>query len=265
MKKVQFLGKYAGMILLTALLAVGCSKDNETAALPEEQLAPEDLETVMESSEYTGAVDAVLTDIFTDDGASGKSAKGNECYQAEYTETGYMVTFNNCNLNGTDNMNGTLEMTFDRTSNSKTFTATFTDFYIGEIKVNGSRTYTMIDHEDASKFCFSVSSEMSVILADGSEISEEGTRTLTLTLGDSLETTTIEVSGEWTVMADGHTYSVAIPEAIVGNLGCEYFVSGDMTLNKNGLVVVVNFGDGECDNFANVIYPNGATQEIELD
>ncbi|WP_373074379.1 hypothetical protein [Zeaxanthinibacter enoshimensis] len=265
MKKVQFFGKYTGMILLTALLAIGCSKDNDTPALPEEQLSPEDLETVMESSEYTGAVDAVLTDIFTNEGNSGKSAKGNECYQLEYTETGYMVTFNNCVLNGTDNANGTLEMTFDRTTNSKSFTAIFTDFYIGGIKVNGRRTYTMIDHEDQSKFCFSVTSEMSVVLEDGSEITEEGTRTLTLTLGESFETTTIEISGEWTVTAYGHTYSVTIPEGIVGNLGCEYFVSGAMTLDKNGLIVVVDFGDGECDNIATLIYPNGATQEIELD
>jgi hypothetical protein len=37
-----------------------------------------------------------------------------------------------------------------------------------------------------------------------------------------------------------------------------------MIVTKNGLDIVVDFGAGECDNTATLVYPNGASEEITL-
>jgi hypothetical protein len=37
-----------------------------------------------------------------------------------------------------------------------------------------------------------------------------------------------------------------------------------MTIDKNGLTIGVNFGDGTCDDIALVTYPNGVEEEITL-
>ena len=37
-----------------------------------------------------------------------------------------------------------------------------------------------------------------------------------------------------------------------------------MSLNKNGLNVTVDFGDGTCDDLATLTYPDGTMEEISL-
>jgi hypothetical protein len=38
-----------------------------------------------------------------------------------------------------------------------------------------------------------------------------------------------------------------------------------MVVNKNGLEVTVDFGDGTCDALVTISYPNGATEEVTLE
>ena len=72
------------------------------------------------------------------------------------------------------------------------------------------------------------------------------------------------LSGSWTVVADGNTYAVETLEDLEGNASCEYMTTGTMTVSKNGLAVTVDFGNGDCDDVATIIYPNGAIEEISL-
>nr|WP_321412864.1 hypothetical protein [uncultured Allomuricauda sp.] len=85
-----------------------------------------------------------------------------------------------------------------------------------------------------------------------------------LSFGDSLERTTISIAGSWNVEADGNVYAVETLEDLQGSVACEYMTSGIMVVSKNGLAVTVDFGNGECDNKATIIYPNGATEEIAV-
>jgi hypothetical protein len=193
------------------------------------------------------------------------SAKGsNDCYAAEYTDTGFTVVFENCVLNGTDNVNGTLSVTYAAENESATFTANYTGFFVGDIELNGTRGYSFNANEGQGSYSFSVTSEMTATLADGSEISENGTKTLEFTFGDTIESSTFAIEGNWTVQADGNTYSVEVKSALEGNFGCGYLSSGTMDVNKNGLEVSVDFGDGSCDDIVTVIYPNGATEDISI-
>jgi len=66
------------------------------------------------------------------------------------------------------------------------------------------------------------------------------------------------------VVVDGNTYAVETLEDLQGSAACEYLTSGSMNVSKNGLTIVVDFGNGDCDDVATIIYPNGATEEISL-
>ena len=251
-------------LIATVLLGFqSCSED----AMPGdgEGLTQAELQTIMTTDEVAGSADAAIADLFAS--STGKSAstfKLSDCYTAEYTDTGFVATFNNCVLNGTDNINGTVTVTYEMGTETATFTATYVDFYVGTIKLNGTRTFVANANADQNSMSFTVTSDMSVEFEDGSVISEAGTRTFTFIFGADLASTVYTISGSWTVEADGDTYAVETLEDLEGNTSCAYVTSGSMVVSKNGLAVTVDFGNGDCDDKATLIYPNGATEEITL-
>ena len=247
---------------LTLTFFQSCSEDAKSEN--EQELTQAELKTIMETDDITSVADNALAELFADNGSGGKSAKTNECYSAEYSETGFVATFNNCVLNGTDNVNGTLTVTYEVGNESASFTATYEDFYVGTIKINGTRSFVINGNTDQNSVSFTVTSDVSVELENGSTISENGTKTFVFTFGASLLESTFSISGNWTVQAEGNTYAVGTVDDLQGNFSCEHLTSGSMVVSKNGLAVTVDFGDGECDDKAVVIYPNGATEEITL-
>ncbi|WP_222984196.1 hypothetical protein [Flagellimonas meishanensis] len=251
---------FAGLALF---LLKSCSEDAKNEDTGQE-LSQTEVQTILFSDEITGVADNALAELFAGNTMSGKTGKSNECYSAEYTETGFTATFNNCVLNGTDNVNGTLTVVYEVGEESASFTATYEDFYVGTIKINGTRSFNIAGNVDENTVSFSVTSNVTVELENGSVISEAGTKTFSFTFGAELQNSSFSLSGSWTVQAEGNTYIVETVDALQGSLSCEHLTSGSMEISKNGLQVTVDFGDGECDDRATLIYPNGATEEITL-
>ncbi|NAY90940.1 hypothetical protein GTQ34_03325 [Muricauda sp. JGD-17] len=248
---------------LTFFVLQSCSEDAENGNI-EQELTQTEVQTIMETDQVTGVADSALAELYAGNGMSGKVAKSNDCYAAEYTENGFTATFNNCVLNGTENVNGTLTVVYEVGGEAASFTANYEDFYVGTIKVNGTRTYVIAGEMTGNSISFSVTSDVSVEFEDGETIAETGTKTFTFTFGEDLQSSSFGLSGSWTVQADGNTYMVETLEDLQGSLSCQYLTSGSMEISKNGLQVAVDFGDGECDDTATVTYPNGATEEITL-
>lgn len=261
MNRIINLSKCFTAMAAVLLLTYSCSKDNDTPNEDEELTATE-LKTILETDDAAGSVDTVLADLYLNDNTGAKGS--NDCFAAEYTDTGFSVVFENCVLNGSDNVNGTLTVTYAEEGESATFTATYTEFFVGDIELNGTRSYSVDGNEEQGSYSFSVTSDMTATMPDGSSISENGTKTFGFTFGDSLETTTFTIAGNWTVEVDGNTYSVEVANTLEGNFSCGYLTSGIMDVNKNGLEVSVDFGDGSCDDIVTVIYPNGATEDVSI-
>ncbi len=249
---------------ISLFLAQSCSEDGKPTA--EQELTQTELQTIMETDDISSVADNALAELFANNGAgkSAASTKTNDCYVAEYSETGFVATFNNCILNGTDNVNGTVTVTYEVGEESASFTATFVDFYVGTIKINGTRSFVMSGSMETNSFSFTVTSDMSVEFEDGSVISESGTKTFGFTFDQELQTGSFTLTGNWTIEADGNTYAVEIVETLEGSLSCANITSGSMVVTKNGLDIFVDFGNGECDNVATLIYPNGASEDITL-
>lgn len=249
--------------LLATVLMLGYSCSDDAEKDNDIVLSQADLEAVLETDDIVGGIDVALFELYNNNGSTGKTMV-NECYSAQYTDTGYVATFNNCVLNGTENINGTLTVTYDTDGEQGSFSASYEDFYVGEIKINGTRSYQLSANSEGNSVSFSVTSNLTVEMADGSLISDEGERSFTLTFGDSLESTTYSIAGTWTVVYKGNTYNVTVNAPLTSSVNCGYVAAGDMTVSKNGLTVNVDFGDSTCDNVATITYPNGVEEEITL-
>ncbi|MFH6603862.1 hypothetical protein ACEZ3G_10275 [Maribacter algicola] len=263
MKQFSRIVKLTVFLSIGSLFIIGCSKD-ETTYTEGQELSNTELKTILETDDLSSIADNALSELYMNRGNSAKSAKAVECYSAVYSETGFTATFENCNLNGTDNINGTLSVVYETSEGSAAFTATYTDFYVGATKLSGTRSYVVTSNNEQGSISLAITSNMTITMEDESTIAESGTRTFGLHLGDSFETTTYTIEGNWTLETNGNIYKVAIGSALSGNWACAYVNEGTMTVEKNGLVVTVNFGDGTCDDMAQLTYPNGATEDISL-
>lgn len=229
-----------------------------------EALTSAELQTILMTDDIAGAADSALAELYMGNTAKTLSARENECYTAEYSDTGFVATFNNCVLNDTENVNGTVTVTYEVGEGTASFTATFTDFYVGSIKINGTRTFVVNTSTDQNSVSFTVTSDMSVELEDGTMVSETGEKTFGFVFGDDLSSFTLTLSGSWAVQIDENSYEVETLEDLQVTSPCEYVTSGSMVVSKNGLAVTVDFGNGECDDKATLIYPNGATEVVTL-
>ena len=246
-----------------SLLVTSCSSDNNNAE--ELEISQFEVQKVLAIDDYSAIADNAITQAFMGREGSGKrllTNKESDCYSTTYSDTGFSMNFNNCTLNGSENVNGLLNIAYSISENSSGFTSTFTDFYVGETKLNGTRVFTISATDNENEIAFTVVSNMTITLEGGEIITEEGSRTTTLIFSN--DAIAITLSGTWTLVENGDTYIVTVTEDLSTLLGCEYIAKGKFTLSKNGLEVVVDFGDGTCDNKAEITYPNGKVEEITL-
>lgn len=258
--------KQSVLLAFFGLLLFNCSEDSSPDLGVEDgqQLTSQEMETILNSDDLTSVVDDVLSNLYLDGfnlKAPGFVAK-DECYETTYSETGFSVTFTDCSVEGSANLNGTVSVFYEEGQNSTSFTATFSDFMIGGITINGTRRITLNGEQTATNISFTSTSSITITLEDGSEITENGTKTFSIIFEEG-EDTLINLQGNWTITEGGNTYTIA--GNISKQFNCAHWSSGSMNVSKNGLALDVDFGDGTCDNKATVTYPNGATEEITLD
>ncbi len=241
-----------------------CSKDAEMDLNSEgSELSKVELRTILETDAYTGLMDEVLMDLIEKNGPGTAKFADENCYEITYTDSGFRAEFGNCVLNTTENVNGVLEVTYAESAQNTSFTVTYTNFFVGAAQLSGTRTIGIRQSGD-TRIDLAVQSDMTVVLPEGTVLTEKGSKVLQIQLGNSLGDTTYALSGSWTVSDGTATYEVDIRESLEGNLACPYAVRGLMDIEKNGLEIGVDFGDGTCDNEVILVYPNGARDILEL-
>lgn len=263
----KLMGAMTKTLLLSGLLVIAfsCSDDKENPIIDiDQKVSTTEVQTILETDEFSSAADGVVTDIFQ--GGSAKSAKSVDCYNTEFTDTGFTVTFDNCVVEeGDEALTGVLTVTYKVGEESTAFTATYTDLSVGDIVINGTRSFTMNSNSQNENVSFTIVSDMSIKLGDESIIEEAGTKTFAILFDfENFANSALTIAGNWTVKYEGNTYTVNVTSDLIANFGCEHVGKGIMALAKNGLEVVVDFGDGTCDDVADMTYPDGTVEEISL-
>lgn len=251
-------------IAASVLFITSCEKDNETA--DSGPITNAEVITIINIEDVTGAADEILTDLFdAGDSASLAAKTTDECYVGAYTDTGYTLTFDSCDLGDGNVLGGTIAVTYVDGTDTTSFTATYTDFSVNGIVVNGTRAFEFNIGTDEISVAFDVTSNITVALENEDVITVTGTQTYGFDFGVSFENVTITLDGSWTVKINNDTYAVVVTDTLSGDAGCAYLTEGTMTLSKNGLEVIADYGDGTCDDVITITYPDGTTNNVNLD
>ncbi len=263
MRKVFYTTKHFLLLSAMSLFVLSCSKDDKDSVQQETELSKTEVKTVLEIDDVSSAADNIVRDLFNA-GESGKTAKDGACYQAEYSNTGYSVSFDNCSVedNG-EILNGSLSVVYGKEGDSYAYAVSFDNLMVGKFGMDGTRSFAF-DIQQENSIVFEVASDLTITMDNGDVISEKGSKTFAIVLGEEFGDGKLTLDGDWTVKADGNTYSVRVPKLLEANFGCDYIGKGLMMLNKNGLEVSVDFGDGSCDDIAELAYPDGTKENISL-
>jgi len=147
----------------------------------------------------------------------------------------------------------------------------FENFYVDDNQILGERVVSQVMNTEVNHQS-TISANGSVVLADGSgTITWEAQRVRTIIEGSATRTKrddVIEVTGGSTcTLADGTIITTAIVTPLVrkNETGCFlYYVQGIRQTNiGDETQMTIDFGDGECDNLAELTV-NGETTIIEL-
>jgi hypothetical protein len=141
---------------------------------------------------------------------------------------------------------------------------TFEDFYINGNLIEGVKT---ISNTDGVNFLITLEGGK-ITFEDGTFITREMERNREWIVG--LETPffiwddEFEITGFCSgINRDGLEYSHIIVEPLLKKMSCRWIVSGTIEMQAGENLVILDYGDGECDNIATITV-NGETTEITL-
>ena len=163
-------------------------------------------------------------------------------------------------------ISGIIEIVVSAPMNTEgaTRTVTFTDFSVDSLTVNGNIEKEVISLEDER--VVHIVRDLVVTYADGTEV--ECYAELERTWNQGMGTPFYHGDDEMTISgyatcedSDGNQYRREIKEPLQKRGGCRYLVGGEVEYSANGQAFgAVNYGDGTCDNVANMYMAQGQKQ-----
>lgn len=268
------------LFALTAFLFAGfllqsCKKDNDTADTTQLQTTAEDLVSYNDLSEFTDyEIDMLVDDAFTggievsDRGAcptvTFAQPKGtwpntitldyspDGCTKDNHTFKGQIVIeqSNKMNVVGAERV------------------VTFNDFYLNNVKIEGTRTLTNEGPNASGQPVWSKTADETFTFPDGSTATYSTDRTRTLIGGANTPTPvdnvwSIEGSGAGT-NRKGETFTATITSPLIKRALCPWIAEGVIEFEHGGKMRTLDFGDGTCDRDAVLTLNDGTTKNIKI-
>lgn len=149
-------------------------------------------------------------------------------------------------------------------------TTTFTDFSVDGAQIEGVATLTNEGFDAAGNVTFSRKVENAKITFPNGDVTTwEADQLLTQIDGGSRPFNLFDNVFEFTsksngVNRNGQSYTAETLSPLVKNKTCPWLVSGVFQLEVDGYVFTLDHGDGTCDKYGTLTFPNGTEMEIEL-
>jgi Glycogen synthase len=147
-----------------------------------------------------------------------------------------------------------------------TKTITYQNFYIDSIQVELSATVKNLGKNDQGHWVMESTWEQT-ITKNGEKSVQSNQETIEWISGFETVDKSDDVfykSGKGSItLNDTLTYSRTITKALLYDASCPFIKSGTVELNNNGKVIVIDYGNGDCDNVATVT-ANDTTETINL-
>lgn len=148
-----------------------------------------------------------------------------------------------------------------------TYTVEYIDLIVGRKLINLEASYTFEGYNDDQNAVVSWESFSTVIRRDSIMIERRFSHTKEWLSG--FETPYIDddqfiLTGGGSVnINDRYEFSRVIVDPLFFDRACRFILSGVIEITRNGETMIIDFGDGECDNIA-VATKDGESKEIEL-
>jgi len=148
-------------------------------------------------------------------------------------------------------------------------TATFEDFFIDNVQLEGSKTLTNNGADENGFPSFTREVMLSITYPSDSTASWNSTSTVAQV--DGLDTRTrrddlLEITGASEgVNRRGGVFSSTVLEPLLKRKACPWIESGVREVSVNDRTRTIDYGNGVCDRFALVTFSNGVTRRIRLD
>ncbi|NOY97399.1 MAG: hypothetical protein GXO81_13725 [Chlorobi bacterium] len=285
--------KLFGFVVLLAVLLVSCNKepldgiedsglDTKSAQVVLDEITVENAiaEVDYESDFYFRASHA-LTDMFRNGmkwgWRKGLRYKTGQCplITIESEEGGYPKTItldygDSTVLRNGKVLSGIIQIYISARPRTDGFVkeVTYNGFSVDSVSIAGVTTM-MFTGDNETERVHTVSSDLTITLADGSIIKREGEKVREWISG--LDTKfdqsddVIQVSGYAQITtAENDLYKMDITKPLIKLGDCRHYVEGVIEYSENGVVfATVDFGTGDCDNVA-TLTKDGETVEIDL-
>lgn len=144
---------------------------------------------------------------------------------------------------------------------------TYDNFYIDSMKVDLSATFKNLGKNDAGNWVIESSWDQTITKTNGDVIVQKSSESVEWVSGFETTEKLDDVyykSGSGSVTVNSTLkFSKTITSPLLVDKSCGYIKSGTEELNRNGNVVVIDYGDGTCDDSATVT-ANDTTEVISL-
>ena len=161
----------------------------------------------------------------------------------------------------------TVQISDTITEPGATYTVTFKDVTIGHRQVNRTATVTNEGQNGDGNWVISLQSETTVNYGDTlivTRVFEGGKEWLSGFETPEVDDDQFYRTGGGTITVnDELVFERTITDAIFFDRACMFPLSGIIEITKDGELMVIDFGDGACDNIA-VVSKERETEEIEL-
>lgn len=265
-------------IALTSIVLLSCNRDErDNSALTESKISHQ--------------IDAIAQDVSTiiDDqyqlqsSVSGKMTEAAAttvlptCALIDITALGNMWTrtihFTNCTLPNGNVLNGTLVISGsnDFEAPIQTLNYSFVDFFHNDIQVTGNRTVVRTMESTAILATVHPVAEidfnMTLLFPNGQIYQRVGSRTREMIEGFTtplnFSDNVYSITGDWITTFPTGTRNATITTPLVAKASCAHIVSGVISISSSNYSGDIDYGDGQCDNQAELTI-NGTTFSITL-
>jgi len=273
--------KYIMVVAIMGMLFTSCKKkqddtDNDTSAAGDNALAEgtyNDVHNIADQAS-TGTLSS-YTPTYNSNEKGLLSTCATVNINTTVTPHTITVDFGSTNCLCVDGRyrRGIINITFtgNYRDSASTHTISFTNYYVNDNQVLGTKTVTNLGRNSAGHSVFSISVNGSIIKSaanGGGTITWTSTRQREWIAGESTPTWSDDVylitgSASGT-NAHGNTFTAQITIPLRRELSCHHFVSGRFDLTPTGKATrTIDFGNGACDDQATVTI-NGNVYNITL-